>query len=112
MVWMMNKYKKWDIVWADLNPTKGNEISKTRPCVILSPNAINNTLNIVTIAPLTSTIKELPTRIAIVHNKKKGDLCIEQIRTISKERIVSVDKQPVKEEYRELITLTIFEYFK
>lgn len=109
---MISKCKKWDIVWADLNPAKGNEMKKKRPCVILSPNAINNTLNIVTIAPLTSTIKDFPTRVAIVHNKKRGDVCIEQIRTISKERIASIDKQPVKEEYRELIMLTIFEYFK
>ncbi|ANI89015.1 hypothetical protein A9P82_06735 [Arachidicoccus ginsenosidimutans] len=109
---MIKNCKKWDIVWVDLDPTKGNEIRKTRPCVILSPNAINNTLNIVTIAPLTSTIKELPMRITIMHNKRKSSVCIEQIRTVSKERIVSIDRQPVKEEYRELITLTIFEYFK
>lgn len=108
----MIKCKKWDVVWANLDPTKGNEIKKKRPCVIISPNAINNTLNIITIAPLTSTIKDLPTRVAIVHNRKSGDVCIEQIRTISKERIVSIDKQPIKEEYRESIILTLFEYFK
>jgi len=108
----MKKCKKWDIVWVDLDPTKGSEMRKTRPCVVLSPNAVNNTLNIVTIAPLTSKIKPFPMRVTITHNDQESDLCIEQICTISKERIVSVDKHPVKEQYREIITLTLFEYFK
>ena len=105
-------YKKWDVVWIDLDPARGNEIRKTRPCVILSPNAINNTLNIVTIVPLSSTVREWPMRVTVLHKGRKGSVCIEQVRTVSKERIVSVDKTPVKVEYRDAITQTIFEYFK
>lgn len=105
-------YKKWDVVWVELDPTRGNEIRKTRPCVIVSPNAINNTLNIATIVPLSSTIREWPMRITVTHNGKQSSICIEQVRTVSKDRIVSVDKSPIKKEYRNLITQTILEYFK
>lgn len=109
---MKKSYKKWDVVWVNLDPAKGNEIKKVRPCIIVSPNAINKNLEIVTVVPLTSTIRELPMRVTIEHNRKQGSVCIEQVRTIAKERIMSVDKQPVKEEYRERIIQTLFEYFK
>jgi mRNA interferase MazF len=109
---MKNNLKKWDVVWINLDPTMCNEMKKTRPCIIVSPSAINKNLNTITIVPLSTNIKELPTRVTISHNNKQGSVCIEQVRTVTKERIVSVDKYPVREKYRELITQTLFEYFK
>lgn len=106
------RYKKWDIVWVNLEPVKGREIKKTRPCLIISPDVINKLLNIVTIAPLTSTIRKFPMRVEIIHDKKSSEVCIEQIRTIDKERIVSKDKQSLKESYHDAITDCIHEYFK
>ena len=106
------KYRKWDVVWVDLEPVKGSEMKKTRPCVIISPNAVNKILKIVTIAPLTSLVKGFPMRVKIIHNSKEGEVCIEQIRTVSKERIASKDKAPIKEGYRSIITQHLFEYFK
>ena len=59
-------------VWlVSFEPTIGSEIRKTRPCVIVSPNETNRLLRTVIIAPLTSTIRDYPTRLTIVFQDKK-----------------------------------------
>lgn len=80
--------KQYQIVLVNLDPTLGSEIQKTRPCVIVSPNEINNNLRSVIIVPMTSVSREYPTRIKINHNNQKGWMVIDQIRTIDKIRIV------------------------
>ena len=77
------------VVWVELDPTKGAEIRKTRPCVILSPAEMNRHLATVVVAPMTTTNRPLPTRVTAKVNGKKGYVVIDQIRTIDKSRIVS-----------------------
>ena len=77
------------VVWVELDPTKGAEIRKTRPCVILSPAEMNRHLATVVVAPMTTTNRPLPTRVAAKVNGKKGYIVIDQIRTIDKSRIVA-----------------------
>lgn len=60
---MNRSYKKWDIVLVNLDPVKGSEITKTRPCFIVSPNAANTFLNTIIVVPFTSAIKMYPTRL-------------------------------------------------
>ena len=79
---------QYAIVLVNLDPTLGSEIQKTRPCVIISPNEMNKYLSTIVIAPMTSTLKEYPTRIPVNYNKKKGMIAIDQIRTIDKKRII------------------------
>ncbi|MFM2038733.1 MAG: hypothetical protein RL432_1672, partial [Bacteroidota bacterium] len=52
--------KQYQIVLVNLDPTLGSEIQKTRPCVIVSPNEINDNLRTVVIAPMTSTSRKYP----------------------------------------------------
>lgn len=82
--------KQYQIVLVNLDPTLGGEIQKTRPCVIVSPNEMNNHLNTVVIAPMTSTSRKYPTRVNINHNNQEGWIVIDQIRTIDKVRIVKI----------------------
>ena len=79
---------QYQIVLVNLDPTVGSEIQKTRPCVILSPNEMNDNLKTITIAPMTSTSRKYPTRVKIKHNNREGWIVIDQIRTIDKTRIV------------------------
>jgi mRNA interferase MazF len=81
------KINRFDVFWVDLNPTQGAEISKQRPAIIVSPDEINHNLDTVIIAPITSTARSWPTRVAITLNDKKGQIALDQIRTISKERL-------------------------
>lgn len=81
---------QYAIVLVNLDPTLGSEIQKTRPCVIISPNEMNKYLNTIIIAPMTSSLKEYPTRVAVNHNSKKEMIALDQIRTVDKKRILKV----------------------
>lgn len=82
--------KQYDIVLVCLDPTMGSEINKTRPCLVISPNEMNNHLGTVVVAPMTTVIKQYPTRVSITHNNQRGSAAIDQIRTIDKRRIHKV----------------------
>jgi len=81
---------QYDIVVVNLDPTIGSEIKKTRPCLVISPNELNTNLNTVIIAPITSTLRNYPTRIKLNLQKVNGMIAIDQIRTIDKKRIVKI----------------------
>lgn len=94
----MNQY---EIVLVNLDPTIGSEMKKTRPCVIISPDEMNKYIQTVVVAPMTSTSKQYPTRVEVKHNKSKGWVVIDQIRTIDKKRVVKIlGKLTEKEIYK------------
>lgn len=78
---------QYEIYWVNLDPVIGREMKKTRPCVILSPNEMNTNLGTIIIAPLTSTIRNYPTRIKVMLNNKAGTIALDQIKTIDKVRL-------------------------
>ena len=89
---------QYEIVLVNLDPTIGSEMQKTRPAVILSPNEMNKYLNTVVIAPMTSSSKSYPTRVEVSHNKTKGWIVLDQIRTIDRQRITKkLDKLTEKD---------------
>jgi mRNA interferase MazF len=80
--------KRYDIYLADLNPTIGSEISKVRPVVVISQNAMNRNLETIVVCPLTSKLH--PTwrsRLQIDCAGKAAEIAIDQIRTISQQRL-------------------------
>ena len=77
------RYKQYEVILVNLDPTIGSEIQKTRPCIIISPNEMNYDNLIV--APMTSTDKDYPTRVKIDTN---SFIVLDQIRTISSKRVV------------------------
>lgn len=80
--------KRYDIYFADLNPTLGSEIKKVRPVVIVSQDEMNKYLDTVVICPLTSKLHPLwRTRIQIQCANKNAEIAVDQIRTISKQRL-------------------------
>lgn len=92
--------KQYVIVLVNLDPTVGSEIKKTRPCVIISPDEMNKYLNTIVVAPMTTNMKNYPTRIPVEHNGKKGMITIDQIRSIDKKRIVKVFDKLTKSEIK------------
>jgi mRNA interferase MazF len=82
--------KQYQIVLVNLDPTIGSEMKKTRPCVIISPNEMNTFLQTIVVAPMTSSSKSYPTRVEINHDKKKGWIVLDQIRTVDRQRIIKV----------------------
>jgi len=93
--------KQYSIYSVNLDPTLGHEIKKTRPCIILSPNEMNNNLSTIIIAPMTTKSHNFPTRIEINFQGKNGWIVLDQIRAIDKVRLVKalgkLDASKVKE---------------
>lgn len=84
---------QYQVVIVNLDPTIGNEIKKTRPCVIISPDEMNHNLSTLVIAPITSGKRNYPTRIKVKLEGREGRVVLDQIRTIDKKRIVKVGKR-------------------
>lgn len=82
--------KQYAIVLVNLDPTIGNEIKKTRPCVIISPNEMNRHLQTIVLAPMTTYTKNYPTRVAVELNSTKGMIALDQIRTVDRSRLLKI----------------------
>ena len=79
-----------DEVWlVSLDPTEGAEIRKTRPCLIVSPDEPNEYLRTVIVAPMTTTERPYPTRVSILFQCKRGQVALDQIRAVDRQRLVS-----------------------
>ena len=77
-----------DVYLVSLNPAKGREIRKTRPCVVVSPDELNNSLSTFVVAPMTTGGHPYPFRIACRFEKKDGFIVLDQIRTVDRRRLV------------------------
>ena len=78
---------QYDIFWTNLDPTKGHEIKKIRPCAVVSPDEMNRNIDTVIIAPMTTKSKKYPTRLKVEFKNKIGWIVLDQIRTIDKLRL-------------------------
>ena len=100
----------WSI-YAGLRPNRRFRNEKIRPCVVISPNEMNKYLNNIIIAPMTSTIKGYHTRVEVNFKEKKGEIVLDQIKTIDKTRIIkllgNIDKKEIKEIKRVLKEMLI-----
>ena len=109
---VLNKYfKKWDIVLVNLDPVKGKEINKTRPCLVISPNVMNKRLQTLIVAPLTSSEKNYPSRLRTNFKGRPGEICFDHIKSIDKGRVIQVQgtlennlRKPVNELLREMFS--------
>jgi mRNA interferase MazF len=79
---------RFEVYLISLDPTKGSEIKKTRPCLVISPNEMNRHIRALIIAPMTSTIKNYPSRVTTTFQKKRGQIVLDQIRTVDKQQLI------------------------
>ena len=79
--------RRFDVWLVDLNPTKGREINKIRPCVVISPNEMS-ALSTVIMAPMTTKGFEFPCRISCKFKRKNGLILLDQMRAVDKSRLV------------------------
>lgn len=79
----------FDVYLVNLDPTLtlGSEIKKTRPCLIISPDEMNRHIQTVIIAPMTSARRDYPSRVDVTFQRKKGQVVLDQIRTVDKVRL-------------------------
>ena len=104
------KYVQYQLIIVNLDPTIGSEIKKTRRCVIISPNEMNANLSTIVIAPITSNLRDYPTRVKVQLNSTESRIVVDQIRTIDKQRIVKKIGHLSKNE-KEVLKNVIYETY-
>ena len=80
--------KRFDVFLVNLDPTVGHEIRKSRPCLVISPDEMNQHISTVIVAPMTTRGRNYPTRVPCVFQGKEGQVVVDQIRTVDKIRLV------------------------
>lgn len=78
---------RFDVFLVNLDPAIGSEIKKTRPCLIVSPDEMNRHVRTVIVAPMTTRGRPYPTRVTCRFKGRSGQVVLDQIRTIDKERL-------------------------
>ncbi len=79
---------RFEVYLVRLDPTEGRELRKTRPCLIISPDEMNRNIATVIVAPLTTKGRSYPTRIPVRFQRKTGEIVLDQIRTVDKNRLI------------------------
>ncbi len=80
--------RRFEVYLVNLDPVIGREIRKTRPCLIISPDELNAHIATVIVAPMTTKGRDYPTRVNCDFEGKKGQIVLDQIRTVDKVRLV------------------------
>ena len=97
--------KRFDVFLVNLDPAIGNEIQKTRPCVVVSPDEMNRYISTVIIVPMTTKGCAYPTRIICQFQGKNGQIILDQIRTVDKSRLVKKIGQIAQNEQRSVLDI-------
>lgn len=85
----MNRHPRRDDIWLVLpDPTRGVEMRKTRPCLVVSPDEMNRHLQTVIVAPMTTTMRPYPTRVELHFQGKSGQAALDQLRAVDRQRLV------------------------
>lgn len=102
--------RRFEVFLVSLDPTVASEIRKTRPCVIVSPDECNDALNTVVIAPMTTSLRNYPTRVRVRFRGKSGEIAIDQIHAIDKRRLAK-RLGAISPDTRKRLTATLLEFF-
>lgn len=76
-----------EVYAVELDPTRGSEIRKTRPCVVVSPDELNNHLHTALVVPMTTAGRPYPFRPACRFGGKTGHVALDQLRAVDRERL-------------------------
>jgi mRNA interferase MazF len=84
---MAEAVRRGDVFLVSLDPTRGGEIRKTRPCVIVSPDELNAHFRTFIVAPLTIGSHPYPFRVRCSFEERTGYVILDQVRTVDGERL-------------------------
>lgn len=85
----MDVVNRFEVHLVTLDPTRGSEVRKTRPCLIVSPDEMNRHIRTVLIAPMTTGGRVYPTRVPARFRGRDALIVLDQLRTVDKERLVT-----------------------
>lgn len=81
-----DRIRRGDVFLVQLDPTRGGEIRKARPCVVVSPDDLNAHVRTVIVAPMTKGGHVYPFRVPCKFDGKEGFVVVDQIRAVDVER--------------------------
>ena len=81
------RVSRGEVHLVNLDPTVGSEIRKTRPCVVVSPNELNQYLRTAIVAPMTTGGHAYPWRVPCRFQKRAGFVAVDQLRTVDTARL-------------------------
>lgn len=84
----MDLVKRFDVVRVERDPTRGSEIRKARPCLVVSPDEVNAHLRTLIVAPMVTGGKPYPTRVPCRFDGRDGLVVLDQLRTVDKARVI------------------------
>ncbi len=102
--------RRFEVHLISLDPAQGSEIKKTRPCLVISPDEMNRHIRTVIVAPMTTTVRDYPTRVTVEFQGKKGQIVLDQIRTVDKKRLTKKLGE-ISSSAREEVTTVLQEMF-
>ncbi len=80
--------QRGDVWWVSLDPTQGAEIQKTRPCVVLTHNTLNQLRNTIVVVPLSTAAQpHPPITIPVTCQGRPAVAVVDQIRAVAKHRL-------------------------
>ena len=85
---MAQRANRFGVYLAVLDPVRGSETAKTRPCAIVSPDEMNRRLRTAILVPLTSKPKHHPFRVPVEFGGVVGELLTDQVRSVDKSRLL------------------------
>lgn len=97
--------KRFDVFMVNLDPTVGSEIRKSRPCLIISPDEMNQNIATVIVAPMTTKSRGYPTRVACTFKGKNGQVILDQIRTVDKSRLIQKQGKLAKDVQEKVLSI-------
>ena len=106
---MVGRPPQRDEVWL-VAPAQGVEIQKTRPCLVISPDEMNQHLQTVIVAPMTTVTRPYPTRMPVRFQGKRGQVAVDQLRAVDRQRLVR-KLGTVSASTAQAISVTLLEMF-
>jgi mRNA interferase MazF len=83
----MVNFPRRDEIWlVALDQSRGSEMRKTRPCLVVSPDDLNEPLRTVLVAPMTTRVRNYPSRVNLTFRNKTGQVALDQLRAVDRER--------------------------
>jgi mRNA interferase MazF len=83
--------KRGEVWWVRLDPTLGSEINRTRPCLIVTTNVLNERRRTVVVIPLSSSPRANPPLMVAINCAGRAAVAVvDQIRAVSKDRLDKV----------------------
>ena len=79
---------RFEVHLVNLDPTVGREVKEIRPCLVVSPDEMNRHIGTSIVAPMTTRGRSYPTRVPCRFKGKNGQVVLDQIRTVDKQRLV------------------------